>query len=351
MRISAGDEVAEHTQHRTNPMQQRASSGESSVQLDVSPRQIEQRTRIEAIFGRVARNMESPRMPSSQTPCIGGNAVAQMAFDVRSYHETARLWTRAAENAARFDAELEGSTLERSLAFDELCSNLDAKANKVRTTVAGEAFEPLHWRVGGKKGGKLAITGPGGKEGVDICLYTLSPDGKAIEGMEPYREVKTISGDQDSGEISNASYKAATDAAIKGAKYLTIYGDQNVRRAAFGTQRTDVKHRTIGAQTVYVRPRELGAYRFAEKSELIDDGRMLATIKSQDPREDKNYFSIDAAHSEAAIAGISDDALDINSNAMLVALLPADQETLDEDRRESKRAGKRKQTSDSDEEG
>ena len=64
-----------------------------------------------------------------------------------------------------------------------LNTNANLKANKAKGTLAGEAFEPLHWNAAAVP----AVEGPGGADGIDIINYDLT----AATGETDSREVKS----------------------------------------------------------------------------------------------------------------------------------------------------------------
>lgn len=122
---------------------------------------------------------------------------------VKDYKRAARIWQKAAADADRFDKDVEGYVKSHDAAkndaVEDLKRNMEFKAYRAKSTLAGEAEEVRHWRIRDP-----SIIGPGGKKGIDIRLYQPLGGGRSKRGDI---EIKTARSEKALFDGINKAYR------------------------------------------------------------------------------------------------------------------------------------------------
>lgn len=161
-------------------------------------------------FGFVDNRSEAVRQRKLQANigCNGeksNDQIIQRFFTpgvIAGYTAAQAHWAQATAAVTAFDGVLNagGYAHNTNAKTALLNTNANFKANKAKGTLAGEAFEPLHWNAAAAP----AVEGPGGAGGMDILNYDLT----AAAGETDSREVKSALNQNSAFSVIGTAWRA-----------------------------------------------------------------------------------------------------------------------------------------------
>lgn len=162
---------------------------------------------------------QSYNLMDNRLGCIEKHVI-QGYFDTSGYQNAAQIWKQAFENVKNLDKRLNLRVSRRDSYIDDLKENLENKARKAETVIAGEAFETNQWK---QPKGRSIVIGPGGTSGADLFTYESLKYGERAQTPTEYGEVKSAS---KPATFLDGIANAYND---RGQEYIIMYTtDQNI---------------------------------------------------------------------------------------------------------------------------